>query len=219
MSYPFIATFPKAAVASICALQTTAGAASLVINGTLATAKNAGGASIPASVTLPLLQTVVTLTSTADLSGVNFTIAGVDNQGVAVTATRAGPNNNTVATTAQYHVITSVTVDGAVGTSVSVGTGTVGTTAWFKVDRFQNPASIGIANVITATASWTVNYTYDNIETVTSPTVFAIPALTAIASTLDGTLGVPAQAIQGVMNSSSGNGACTMTISQTAGAK
>lgn len=218
MSYPFVATFPKAAVASICALQTTAGAGSLILNGTLATVKNAGGASVASSVSLPLIQRVVSITSTGDLHLINFTIVGTDTQGVAVTETRIGPNNATVETAAQYSTITSVTVDAAVGTNVSVGTGSVGVTAWFKVDQFRNPAGCTVACAITATVSYTVQDTPSDIETNTSPTIFTHPTLVTITSSAESNYAFPPQAIRGAMISSSGNGACTLTIIQ-AGSK
>lgn len=214
MSYPFVAVFPKAVTTAVCALQTTAGAAALLINGTLATGANVGGASIPSSVTLPLIQRTASITSTGDLHTINFTIVGTDTQGVAVSETRIGPNNATVETTAQYHTFTSVTSDAAVGTAVSIGTGSVGVTAWFKTDQFQNPGNFTVSCAITATTSYTVQDTPSDIETNTSPTLFSHPTLVTLTSSAESNYIVPPQAIRGSMVSSSGNGACTLTITQ-----
>lgn len=217
MAYPFVIAFAAASVTAIAAAQTLGGAGALSINGPLISAQDFG-VGVRRAV-IPNAQRVVTLTSTGNLSGANITVVGTDTLGNAVTETRAGPNNNTVATTAQFATVTSVTSDAALGTAMSVGTGSTGSTAVYKIDRFQNPISIGISSVIAATVSWSVQYTYDNPETVTSPTWISVPGLNAITATLDGTFGSPAMALRGIMNSSSGSGAATMTITQAAGAK
>jgi len=76
-----------------------------------------------ADLTVAQLPTVeeVTLTSGANLSAINFTIVGVDFDGNVVTETLAGPNANTVTTTAQYWRVTSVTPDATSASTVQIG--------------------------------------------------------------------------------------------------
>lgn len=110
-----------AGAAVVAALQTTAGAANLTLT---------AGAGVTAAAdafgttryTLDVPRTV-SLTSTGNISGVNFTITGYDTHGQVMTQTIAGPNNNTVLTTKAFKSVTRVAVDGAVGTNTSVGTG------------------------------------------------------------------------------------------------
>jgi hypothetical protein len=63
----------------------------------------------------------VILTSAGNISGVNFTISGTDADGKTISETRAGPNANVVATTNYFKTVTSVAVNGAVGTNTKVG--------------------------------------------------------------------------------------------------
>lgn len=66
------------------------------------------------------------LTSTADLRLINFTVTGFDTYGRLQTATRAGPNNNTVNFLKAFASILSVVPDTTDGThNVSVGTSDV----------------------------------------------------------------------------------------------
>lgn len=214
MASPFRVTFATADTAAVCAAQTTAGAAALKINGTQIANTYPPTAS---TVTFDNVERVVTLTSAADLHLANITIVGEDLKGAAVTETRAGPTSNTVATTALYHKITSVTTDAALATAMSVGSGTTGRTAWFKVDRWQAPTGIGVNAAITATLSFTLQYTYDSVETVASPVALSEPFMTTITASAETTFNDPVSAIRGLINSSSGSGAVALNIIQGSG--
>jgi hypothetical protein len=105
----------------ICELQTTAGAANLVLNGALCDVGTAGEFLFTDS--YPFDGGVrIAFESTGNLTGVTFTITGLDENGVAATITRAGPNNGIVETTAYLSKITQIATSGAVGTAVKVGT-------------------------------------------------------------------------------------------------
>lgn len=112
--------FPVANTADVCALQTTAGAGNLLLNGRLA-----GGANGEVSFISYGYSRSISITSTGNISGRTFTITGTQN-GVTITENIAGPNNNTVYSTLIYDVITSVAVNGAVATAVSIGSGYTG---------------------------------------------------------------------------------------------
>lgn len=197
--YPFVVTFPAASTTSIAAAQTLGGAGALALS---------------AASGIPSVQRVVTLTSAGNLSAANVTVTGTDTQGNVVAETRAGPNANTVATTAEFATVTSVTSNAALATAMSVGTGATGHTCWFKTDRFANPANITVACAITATASFSVQDTPDNVDVVASPTIFTHPTLVTLAASAESNYAFPPFAIRGAMISSSGAGACTLTIIQ-----
>jgi len=167
MARPAVFRWPLASANSVALLQTTAGAASFVLNGALAV----GLDNYPPFAVFPGISRVVTLTSTGNLSGVNFTIAGTLN-GNAVTETRVGPNNNTVTTTQVYDTVNSVTVDGAVGTATSVGTGTTGYTHWFNSNYHSTVLGMAVAVDVTAAVNYTLQFTYDDVNTVASPVIF-----------------------------------------------
>lgn len=70
------------------------------------------------------------LTSTANLSAINITIVGTDADDKPVSETRAGPNNNTVETTAYFKTVTSIAASSTLGANtMDVG--------W--VDEFVGP--------------------------------------------------------------------------------
>src|SRR5271155_6191383 len=141
--------FPVANVADVCAAQTTAGAANLVLNGNLANPNSDQVSFISRG-----YSRSVSLTSTGNLSGVNFTIVGTQN-GVPVSQTLSGPNNNTIyanPTTITYDVITSITVNGAVATAVSIGTGYTG---FFPLININLEKRSGITNYSLSTAQLT----------------------------------------------------------------
>lgn len=205
--------FPAVVTTAICTAQTLAGAGAFTIDGTLLDLK----ATMQAvrRVKLVGIQRTITLTSTGNISGVNFTITGLDLRGIAVSEVIAGPNNNTVTTTAQFAQVDSVTANGAVATATSIGTGSTGVTNWFMTDRFKNPFAVTVACEVTATASWTVQDTPDDANDITvTPTAFNHPVLAAITASAESNYAFPARYIRGVMNSSSGSGAVVMVIEQ-----
>lgn len=167
MSYPTIYTFASASVAYVCALQTTAGAGSLTLNGSGVDATSTYLLNNPRmTLTGSGFDRTISLTSTGNLSGVNFTITGKDIRGAALTETRTGPNNNTVYTTAFFYEVDTITVNGAVGTAVSVGIGTTGRSQWYKVDYQLTPVSVGLGVTVSGTdLTWTLVQTMYNVDT------------------------------------------------------
>lgn len=137
--------------AAISALQTTAGAGNLLLNGTLSITGNS-------IVELKGISRQISLTSTANLSALNFTITGTY-LGSPQTETLAGPNSNSVETTKFFNTITSVSVNGAVGTNVSIGTGASGHTNPFKVDEHCTVQALS-AQVIVETGGTNLAYTF-----------------------------------------------------------
>lgn len=124
----------------------------------------------------------VTLTSTGNLSGINFTIVGKTYNGTAVTEVLAGPSNSTVTSVNNYYEVTSITANAAVATAVSAGTGSTGVSAWIGATTYNAPISAGLYIEVTATAmSVTVEGTPDN-PLPASPALFPHAILTAITA-------------------------------------
>ena len=95
------------------------------ITGADTDAVSAGGTAL----TLVLLNSgpwinaqTVTLTSTADNSGITFAVVGKDADGAAQTvAAFTGPDTTTESVTGTWSEITSITASGAIGTDISAG--------------------------------------------------------------------------------------------------
>jgi hypothetical protein len=104
-----------AVTTSIAATQSTVGTANLVLKSNLIL-----GTGTSTDVNMPgNIASTVTLTSANNLGAINITIEGTLD-GVAITETRLGPNNNTVATTQTYTTVTRIS-GSATLTAMSVG--------------------------------------------------------------------------------------------------
>lgn len=172
-------TWPVSSTTAIAAAQTTTGTTPIVINGPYLQSSW-----LPANVIARMpdaFERKITLTSTGNLSAINFTIVGTTYNGAAVTEVLAGPNNNTVTSVQNYYQITSITPSGSVATAVSVGTGSTGVTPWIGATTYPSPISAGLYIAITATMSVTVEGTPDN-PLPASPALFPHALLTAITS-------------------------------------
>lgn len=215
MARPIQITFPAADADGICLSQTTAGATPLIINGALkdlaATMQQVTRAVMGVGIQRP-----VTLTSTGALSGIDFTIVGADVNGTAVSEVLAGPSNNTVATTALYNTVTSITPDAAVGTAITAGSGTTGNTKWLMSNVNISPANLSVSVAITTTASVTVQDTPADAQAAApvAAEIFNHPTLAAITGSAESNYSYPARYVRAVMNSSSGSGAFTLTVTQ-----
>lgn len=108
-------TVDAAASTGICAAATATGAKVLSATGSLVS----GGVA-----TLDVAR-AVSLTSTDDNSGVNFTITGTDEYGATMIETVVGPNATTVYGVKAFKTVSEVKSDDAVATSVSVGSSNI----------------------------------------------------------------------------------------------
>ena len=193
----------------ICLDQTTGGAGNLLINGALAT----GGVA-----TLDV-QRRVEAESAADLSGVNFTITGTDEQGRIISETIAGPNAGVSSTVLDFLTITQIAVDGAVGTNVEVGTNGVGGSIPIPIDMYLTPTNIGLSVEVTGTVNVTVQHTFDDIFTSNASAIhdwFDHPTLASETTNQDGNLAFPPRAVRLLTNS--GSGTCVLNLVQAGAA-
>lgn len=189
--------------------QTSVGAASFNIDGTLAS----GGV---ATIAVPAR---LTLTSTGNISARTFTLTGTDYRGYAISETIAGPNNNTVTSTLTYATVTAVSVDGAVGTATSVGTSQSGASGVIPLDLYLNPFNVTLGVEISGTANVTVQYTNDDINVTTSLDLLtwnALSALTTITASAVDTLISAVTAVRVVTNS--GGGTTVLRVLQSGAA-
>lgn len=140
-------------VDAISLVQQRVGAGALLINGANAT----GGVATFATQQFP------TLTSTGNLSGVNVTLTGTDQNGRAITAVRAGPNNNTVAYTTSFFTVTGASVSGTIATDMSIGVNGFGNGKAIPLDYLVAPSNASLSVVVTGTVTYTVQHTFDDV--------------------------------------------------------
>ena len=112
--------WPVVNLQAVCKTQNANAGDELILDGTMA---EIGSAEI--SFIRTRVSRSVSITSTDDLSGVNFTVTGMQNGGRVTKDNITGPNNTTIYIDEVFDTITSVSVDGNV-TNVQVGTGTKG---------------------------------------------------------------------------------------------
>lgn len=142
--------------------QQTAGATPLTLNGVSVRA-NDGSADYRIGYAVLSPPRAVSLQSSGNLSGINFTIVGRDRAGRVISETIAGPNNNTVTTTKVFALVVSVTPASAVGTNVQVGWVAGGLSQWIPMDRWRNPFNVGLGCVISGSPTFTVEHTFDDV--------------------------------------------------------
>lgn len=192
-------TVSVASTTAIAAAQTLVGAGPLVLTASPYALPNAGQRP--------------SLTSTGNLSGVNFTAVGLGVDGNPLTLVLAGPNNNTVNWPASFTSITSITANAAVGTNVSAGYVAISETKMWQTDPRMNPFQIGFgAIVVSGSPSMTMQHTFDQIDSSVTPGTpgvpfnqasaqwFNHPSVTAQTTTIDGNYGKPVSAIRLVVS-------------------
>lgn len=181
----------------------------------------------------------ISLTSTSNLSGVNFVIVGTDYYGNTITETKAGPNVNTVYSVSSYASIQSITPSATNAGVISIGTGIAGFTDWYKLDVFNKMSSFTLTlGDVVATVSLTPIFSNDlfsfsngvftynasattfafpvgNANVISSPsTVTTLPTAAAASFSLTG---IPCQGICTQVVTSNTTGSFSQTIIQQGG--
>lgn len=121
----------------------------------------------------------VLITTTANETGVTFTVTGTNRSGDVLSEDVAGVNNTTTSTALDFFTVTSVVNSAALAGNVTIGTSGVGGSPWV---RFDDYAPNGVA--IQCTVSGTVNYTLQQtLDDPNSPTDAVAPsAMTWVSS-------------------------------------
>jgi len=88
----------------------------------------------------------VTLTSSADNSGITFVVVGKDANGAAATsAATTGPNSETVSVAGTWTEVTSITASGSITTNISAGITSGATTGIIFAGRTRVRSMTGVA--------------------------------------------------------------------------
>lgn len=147
---------------------------------------------------------MVTITSTDDLSGLNFTVTGTapGDPLKTISVTVAGPNNETVEVD-YFRTVTSIAVDGAMGAleAVEAGWAAKGVSKPWPCDVRQTPFNIGFGCVIqSGTPTFSVQHTFSSVygQSV-DPAAwewFTSADVNAASSNTDGNYSAPVSAIR-----------------------
>jgi hypothetical protein len=139
---------------------TGANDAAIAANQTLGAAGNMTLTASP--VVLDTLRQVV-LTFAADETGHNFTLYGTDGEtSGTISETIAGTTAGTATSVRMYKTISRIAVDAATTGNVKAGTNGVGATRWFTSNSQIAPSAWSFACVLSGTANFTVQVTYDD---------------------------------------------------------
>ena len=153
-------TWPVIDTAAVCALQDLASSGSLLLNGTFTSSDTPNQISF---ISNNFIRSV-SITSANNLSAINFTITGFQNEAL-VTETIVGPNNNTVFGTKYYDIITSVAASGSV-TQVSVGTGSAGYLPLIQLSTISSSTNYSCSIKVPASGSGVTYSFYQTLEQV-----------------------------------------------------
>lgn len=195
---PVIYNWTVPSTTAVAALQNLGAAGSLVLNGSLSTGSG--------NIYIPNMVRAISLTSTNNLSGVNFTING-SSYGTAISETIAGPNNNTVQTTEIFDTVTSITTNGAVN-AVSAGIGSIGSTPWMWVDCNKMVLNVAVNVYAVGTINYTLQTTIVQEGDVLSGvgTLSPVTALTNATASQGSSFSIPCTHARIYINSSGANG-------------
>lgn len=215
--------WPLLDLQAICLNQTLAAAGSLIINGTLSSNPNLPNVRVEFS----KIARRISLQSAGNLSGVQFTISGIGDNGYPKSVTIAGPNNNIVNTgTELFSIVNSVSTNAAVGTNVRVGTGAAGATQWFLSDHYRKVNHLSVNVVVTGVVDYSFQTTFDDPTTnpnfvVKTPidgvTIQTIPTATPMVNATVSCLSdytIPTHYSRIYINSSDATGALTISFLQ-----
>lgn len=191
--------------------QTTAGAANLTITGALAT----GGV---ATLEDEHGRQVIIVSDGSDESGLIFTTTGTDADGNTIIEEITGPGAGLTVTSAlMFQTVTQIAVDGAITGNVEVGTNGVGATKWVIPNHHANPFNIGFGCDATGTINYTMQHTFDAVDSAPLdatnvspvPTAFAHEFTAAKTADDDGNYAFPVRAMRVLVNSGTGTVATT----------
>jgi hypothetical protein len=144
--------------------QTTAGAASLSLNGALADLGTSGQFDIGDSYSSGINGVKIGISSAADIQTIVFTVTGKDENGNTVTEDITGVNANTVQSTTYWSQITDIASDVAVGSNVYVGTVDEIITRTLPVNwRAFEAATVAITG-LSGTCQFDVDETFDDMR-------------------------------------------------------
>lgn len=144
--------------------QQLVGAGNLTLDGVLADLGTAAQFDIGDAYSSGVGGVQIGIYSAANLSGVTFTVTGVDQDGKVLVEAVTGPNATTVETSGYFSSVTQVAADGAVGSDVEAGTVDEVVTKTIPTD-YNSDTGVAIAVTATGTVNYTVQQTFDLLQT------------------------------------------------------
>jgi hypothetical protein len=114
-------------------------------------------------VVFPNLQKNITLSSTDNLSAVNFTITGQDIYLNTISEVLAGPNNTTVTSGKQYNTIFSIAASGAY-TNFSIGTGTTALSSNIVLNTMSSYPSFSLSVTVAGAITYSIYEALDEVQ-------------------------------------------------------
>lgn len=143
MGSPIIITWPEADTDYFCATQAVTSGVPLTFTKPNVVQNIFSGATTYNMGMPPQNIREVSLTSSGNLSAVNFVISGDNGYGTPISVTIAGPNATTVFSGPDYPFgnIYSITPSATSSATVSVGTGNLGNTSWIEFDKYNKSAT------------------------------------------------------------------------------
>lgn len=213
------------AIAATQSITATAGGG-VVLNGSIALRSNISPSATTASsitgsnqpVVMAGVARPVTIFATTSATNCVFTVIGLDLRGNVITATINGasgggasatvPNNLATTSGVDFHIVNGVVSSASVG-NFTVGFGATGVTNFYVTDPYKAPFMVVAGADTSATlTTYTIETTYDNIQTTTTPVVATTGAVSNIATTtLYAGFTATVGAITGLRGSVSGNSA------------
>ncbi len=166
------------------------------------------------------VQRQVVLGSAGNLSTIDFTITGTDEQGRVISETIAGPSAGDVVTQLDFFTVTQVAVSAAVGTDVDGGSNGVGGSIPIPVDQYLAPTNIGLGLTVSGTVDVTVQHSFDDpfADPSAIPVWFDNDAaeLVNASTNQDGNFAFPPRMLRLLTNS--GTGTAVFTVIQAGAA-
>lgn len=94
---------------------------------------------------------------------------------------------------------------------IATKTGT-GSSNILATDTYISPFNVGFGVVVTGTVTYTVQHTFDNVQTTASPTWFPHPTIADKSDNQDGNYAFPVAAVKVLVTA--GTGTATLTMIQ-----
>ncbi len=151
-------------VDGIAASQTTAGAGNLLLNGALSALGTAGQFDIGDSYSSGIGGVIIAIVSVGDVSTVNFTVTGKDQDGNAITEVITGVTAVPVQSTNYWSQITQIAVDAAVGSAVTVGTVDEIITRTLPLNWRAGEAATVVVSGLVGTCQFDIDETFDDMS-------------------------------------------------------
>ena len=148
--------------------QQLVGAGDVVLDGALCDTGTAAQFDIGDAYSAGVGGVIASITCAADISGVDFTITGKNQDGADVTEVVTGPAATTVQSSTYWKQITQIAADGAVGTDITIGTVDEVSTPTYCLNQYTTePAGLAVAG-LSGTIQFDMQETYDNVIAVGS---------------------------------------------------